>query len=151
MHKPVVPPENLPSVINKTSLPSPAPFIAAVICNISLIPGPPLGPSLRITTTWPFSISPLKSASRASCSLSNTFAGPEKLFISIPAVFTTEPFVERLPFKTAIPPSFEIGLSGKLITSWFFGISTFSKFSPTVLPVTVVHSGFIRPFSNKNF
>ena len=117
IHKPVVPPENLPSVINNTSLPRPAPFIAAVICSISLIPGPPLGPSLRITITCPFSISPLKSASRASCSLSNTFAGPEKLFISIPAVFTTEPFVERLPFKTAIPPSLEIGLSGKLITS----------------------------------
>ena len=31
IHKPVVPPENLPSVIYKTSLPSPAPLIAAVI------------------------------------------------------------------------------------------------------------------------
>ena len=48
-----------------------------------------------------------------------------------------------------MPPSLDIGLSGKLITSWFFGISTFSKFSPTVIPVTVKQSGFIRLFSNR--
>ena len=115
------------------------------------MPGPPFGPSFLITTTCPFSISPLKSASNASCSLSNTFAGPEKLLTSIPAVLTTEPFGDKLPFKTAMPPSLDIGLSGKLITSWFFGISTFSKFSPTVIPVTVKQSGFIRLFSKSIF
>ena len=86
------------------------------------MPGPPLGPSLRITTTSPFDILLLNKASKASCSLLKTLAGPEKLFISIPAVFTTEPFGDKLPFNTAIPPSLEIGLSGKLITFWFLGI-----------------------------
>ena len=42
---PCVPPENLPSVINATFFPSPAPIIAAVGLSISGIPGPPFGPS----------------------------------------------------------------------------------------------------------
>ena len=48
---PLVAPENLPSVINATSLPKPLPTIEEVGANISGIPGPPLGPSYRITTT----------------------------------------------------------------------------------------------------
>ena len=113
MHKPVVPPENLPSVMSNTSLPRPAPFIAAVICNISLIPGPPFGPSFLITTTSPFLILLLKRASNASCSLSKTFAGPLNVSISIPATFTTDPLGDRDPLNIAKPPSLEIGLSGK--------------------------------------
>ena len=42
---PCEPPENLPSVIKATSLPKPAPIMAAVGFNISGIPGPPFGPS----------------------------------------------------------------------------------------------------------
>ena len=38
-------PENLPSVIRATELPSHIPAIADVGLSISLIPGPPLGPS----------------------------------------------------------------------------------------------------------
>ena len=38
-------PENLPSVINATSWPSPLPTMAAVGLSISRIPGPPFGPS----------------------------------------------------------------------------------------------------------
>src|SRR4051812_17535699 len=44
-HSPVVPPENRPSVISRTSLPRPAPLMAPVIASISRIPGPPFGPS----------------------------------------------------------------------------------------------------------
>jgi hypothetical protein len=45
MHRPVVPPENLPSVNSSTSRPSPAPLMAAVMASISRMPGPPFGPS----------------------------------------------------------------------------------------------------------
>ena len=45
MHRPVVPPENRPSVKSSTSFPSPAPLMAAVIASISRMPGPPFGPS----------------------------------------------------------------------------------------------------------
>ena len=45
MHGPLVPPEKRPSVINATDSPSPMPAIEAVAFNISLMPGPPLGPS----------------------------------------------------------------------------------------------------------
>ena len=50
---PVVPPEKRPSVSSRTSLPRPAPLIAPVICSISRMPGPPFGPSQRMTTTSP--------------------------------------------------------------------------------------------------
>ena len=43
--QPVVPPEKRPSVMSRTSLPSPAPLMAPVIVSISRMPGPPLGPS----------------------------------------------------------------------------------------------------------
>lgn len=42
---PRVAPEKRPSVINATLLPSHIPIIAEVGFNISLIPGPPFGPS----------------------------------------------------------------------------------------------------------
>ena len=42
---PRVAPENLPSVINATLSPSPAPTMAEVGVSISRIPGPPKGPS----------------------------------------------------------------------------------------------------------
>jgi dihydroxy-acid dehydratase len=61
----VVAPENLPSVIKSVDSPSPAPIIAPVTANISCIPGPPLGPSYRITNTSPWSISPFVTASKA--------------------------------------------------------------------------------------
>ena len=81
------------------------------------MPGPPFGPSFLITTTSPLLILLLNKASIASCSLSKTFAGPENSFTSMPAVFTTDPFGESVPFKIAIPHSFEIGLSGNETTS----------------------------------
>ena len=45
MLAPLEAPEKRPSVINATLEPSPIPAIAEVGFNISLIPGPPFGPS----------------------------------------------------------------------------------------------------------
>ena len=50
---PPVAPENLPSVTNATFSPMPWPYISAVTPSISRMPGPPLGPSPRITMTAP--------------------------------------------------------------------------------------------------
>ena len=51
--RPRVAPEKRPSVTIATLSPSPSPTIAAVTWSISRIPGPPTGPSLRITTMSP--------------------------------------------------------------------------------------------------
>ena len=51
--KPWVAPEKRPSVRRATLSPRPSPTSAAVTCSISRMPGPPFGPSLRITTTSP--------------------------------------------------------------------------------------------------
>ena len=64
--KPWVAPENRPSVTSATSSESPSPTIAAVTCSISRIPGPPTGPSKRITTTSPGLISPAFTAEKVS-------------------------------------------------------------------------------------
>ena len=66
IHAPLVPPENLPSVISATLEPRPIPIIALVGANISGIPGPPLGPSYLITITSPERTSPFKIPSDAS-------------------------------------------------------------------------------------
>ena len=74
--RPRVAPEKRPSVSSATLSPRPSPTSAAVTSSISRMPGPPLGPSLRITTTSPGSIRPAVTASIASSSHSNTRAGP---------------------------------------------------------------------------
>ena len=74
--KPWVAPEKRPSVSSATSSPRPSPTIAAVTASISRMPGPPLGPSLRMTTTSPFWIDCAFTAANASSSDSNTRAGP---------------------------------------------------------------------------
>ncbi len=51
--KPCVAPLKRPSVISATSSPRPRPISAAVTPSISRMPGPPAGPSLRITMTSP--------------------------------------------------------------------------------------------------
>ena len=58
--KPRVAPEKRPSVSSATVSPSPSPTIAAVTASISRMPGPPAGPSLRMTTTSPALIWPLR-------------------------------------------------------------------------------------------
>ncbi len=99
---PWVPPENLPSVINATSLPRPAPIIAAVGFNISGIPGPPFGPSYLMTTTLPWTTFPCLIPSLASNSELNTRALPRKRTPSFPVIFATEPSVARFPYKILI-------------------------------------------------
>ncbi len=59
MEAPLEAPENRPSVIRATVLSSFIPAKALVGLSISRIPGPPLGPSYRITTTSPSLIFPL--------------------------------------------------------------------------------------------
>ena len=54
--RPCVPPLNRPSVMRPIFSPSPCPISAPVTESISRMPGPPTGPSPRITTTSPASI-----------------------------------------------------------------------------------------------
>ena len=56
--KPCVAPLKRPSVSSTTCSPMPMPLSAAVTESISRMPGPPAGPSLRMTMTSPFSIVP---------------------------------------------------------------------------------------------
>ena len=76
MDAPRLAPEKRPSVMSATVEPSPIPAMADVGLSISLMPGPPLGPSYLMTTTSPATILPDLMASIASSSQSNTLAGP---------------------------------------------------------------------------
>ena len=58
MEAPRVAPEKRPSVMRATSLSRPMPAMALVGLSISRMPGPPLGPSYRMTTTSPETILP---------------------------------------------------------------------------------------------
>ena len=73
------------------------------------MPGPPAGPSPRITTTSPAWISCASTAAIAASSPSNTRAGPACLRRSWPASLTTQPSGATLPRRIAKPP---VGLSG---------------------------------------
>ena len=107
--KPWVAPEKRPSVSSATLSPRPSPTSAAVTCSISRIPGPPFGPSLRITTTSPGWMSFAITAAKASSSRSNTRAGPRCSMRSWPESFTTQPSGARLPRRIAKPPFGLIG------------------------------------------
>ena len=96
--KPWVPPLNLPSVINATDLPNPAPIIAEVGFNISGIPGAPTGPTFLMTTTSPDCIFFELIPSINACSPSNTLAGPSNISPSLPDIFATLPPVDKLPY-----------------------------------------------------
>src|SRR5207253_2775646 len=50
----------------------------AVTASISRMPGPPFGPSYRMTITSPALMAPCSTAAKAASSLSNTRAGPRK-------------------------------------------------------------------------
>ena len=107
--KPCVAPEKRPSVMSATESPRPWPTIAAVTASISRMPGPPDGPSLRITTTSFAWICCASTAANASSSDSNTRAGPLCSSRPWPDSFTTQPSGARLPRRIARPP---FGLSG---------------------------------------
>mmetsp|Transcript_8730 Transcript_8730/g.20602 ORF Transcript_8730/g.20602 Transcript_8730/m.20602 type:complete len:274 (-) Transcript_8730:948-1769(-) len=152
MQKPWVPPEKRPSVISATSLPSPAPMIADVGVNISGMPGPPLGPSYRITTTIPAVISLRSSAASMSSSESNTAAVPLNVSPSLPVILATEPSGAMLPYKTCKCPVFLIGAStGRMIFWPSVRPGSASRFSLMVLPVTVIWESSIMFFSTRYF
>ena len=67
MQGPRVPPENRPSVTSTTRV-YPSPIRAEVGESISGMPGPPRGPSYRITTTSPSRTWPERIAAIATCS-----------------------------------------------------------------------------------
>ena len=139
-------------MIRATLEPSPIPAIADVGLSISLIPGPPLGPSYLITTTSPATIFPPLIAAIASSSLSNTLAGPSCTIISSTTAerLTTLPSGARFPERTARPPVLLYGLSTVRITSGL-RFTAFAIFSPTVLPVTVIQSVCKSPISASSF
>ena len=58
MQGPRVAPEKRPSVTRATDSEKPMPTSAAVAVSISRMPGPPWGPSLRMTSTSPGVIPP---------------------------------------------------------------------------------------------
>ena len=75
--------------------------MADVGANISLIPGPPTGPSFLITTTSPALISFLSMDSKQDSSLSKILAGPDKTGFLTPLIFATLPSIARFPFSIA--------------------------------------------------
>ncbi|CUP59459.1 Uncharacterised protein [Flavonifractor plautii] len=58
MQGPRVAPEKRPSVTSATDSEKPMPTSAAVAVSISRMPGPPWGPSFRITSTSPCCTTP---------------------------------------------------------------------------------------------
>ncbi len=150
MHSPVVPPENRPSVTSRTSLPSPAPLIAPVIASISRIPGPPFGPSYRMTTTSPARMAPSARASIAARSRSKTRAVPSKTAASKPADLTTAPRGASEPCRMVMPPVGWIGSASLRMTSpSAAGACRSARFSAMVRPVTVSGSPCSRPASSR--
>ena len=87
--------------MSPTESPRPAPMIAEVGESISRMPGPPFGPSYRITTTSPFRIWPAKMAARHASSDSKTRAGPVMRGAFTPVILATAPSVARLPRRMA--------------------------------------------------
>mmetsp|Transcript_43047 Transcript_43047/g.78263 ORF Transcript_43047/g.78263 Transcript_43047/m.78263 type:complete len:389 (-) Transcript_43047:384-1550(-) len=151
--KPCEPPEKRPSVISATCLPKPAPIIALVGVNISLMPGPPFGPSYLMTTKSPFWIFPCSIPRSIASSPSNTLAGPVKAVPSLPVILATAPSGHRFPYKILMFPLSWMHLPTGRITSWaeksMSGID--AKFSATVRPVTVIQSPCSQPSVSKYF
>ena len=145
--KPWVAPEKRPSVSSATESPRPSPTSAAVTCSISRIPGPPFGPSLRITTTSPGLMSFAITAAKASSSRSNTRAAPLCSIRSWPDSFTTQPSGARLPRRIAKPPFGLSAWSTGRTTSWPSVSSAASATAPIVWPVTVSSSSWRAPSS----
>ena len=113
------------------------------------MPGPPAGPSLRITTTSPATIRPCVTASIASSSHSKTRARARVMRLLVAGELrSTEPSGARLPRRMARPPVALTGSSTGRTTSWP-GVSTASRAcSPMVRPVTVGTSSWSIPASS---
>jgi hypothetical protein len=76
---------------------------AAVTLSISRIPGPPAGPSLRITSTSPAAIAPACTAAMHASSDSKTRAGPRWRRRSVAATLATAPSGARFPVRPTSP------------------------------------------------
>ena len=137
IQRPLVPPENLPSVIKATCLPKPLPTIADVGESISLIPGPPFGPSYLITTTSPATILSSIIACIASSSELKVLALPvnTNASLSTPEILTTAPSGAKLPCNTAKPGLDVNGSDIGLITSLSHQISE-AAISDNLIPET---------------
>ena len=80
--------------------PSPAPMTMAVGLSISFMPGPPLGPSYRITMTQPLNCGASDAtAAIMSSSWSKQRAGPTNLVPSLPVILPTANSGARLPCR----------------------------------------------------
>ena len=104
--KTVATPEKRPSVISATDLPRPAPMTAEVIRNISGMPGPPLGPSYRMTITSPASMRFSSSPFRVASSDSNTLPARK------PQALLAGDFRHR-------PVGGQVSLQNADVTCWF--------------------------------
>ena len=112
------------------------------------MPGPPAGPSLRMTTTSPaLDLAACVTAAIAASSPSNTRAGPAWWRRSWPASLTTQPSGARLPRRIARPPVGLIGSSSGAHDLLALGLVAASACSPIVWPVTVIASSCRRPAS----
>ena len=135
-----------------TLSPSPCPIIAEVGLSISLIPGPPFGPSNRITTTSPSEIFFSRIAVIPSSSELKTFAFPVNRVPSLPVIFATAPSGAKFPYSTLKWLEFFTGLDNGRIIFWPLGYEeTSSRFSSKVFPVTVRQSPCSKPCSSINF
>ena len=152
MAAPRVAPLKRPSVMSATSLSRPWPASIEVALSISGMPGAPLGPSPRMTTTEPSAMSRAAIAATASASLSNTRAGPECTSISSATApsLTTAPAGARLPKSTARPPVACHGSStGRMTES--SRTRAFATASPTVPPATLSADPSMRPAAMRRF
>mmetsp|Transcript_37762 Transcript_37762/g.88853 ORF Transcript_37762/g.88853 Transcript_37762/m.88853 type:complete len:335 (+) Transcript_37762:311-1315(+) len=148
--KPWLPPEKRPSVMSATSWPSPAPMTIEVGESISFMPGPPLGPSYRITMTLPRSDSwSLTTCAIRSSSASKHMAGPWKRVPSLPVILPTAPSGARVPSRMAMCPVALTGLAKVPMTSWPASRpGSSARFSAIVLPVIVMQSPCRWPCSS---
>ena len=112
--------------------------MAPVVCNISLIPGPPLGPSYLIIIMSPSLYLLFLTALYADSSVSKHLAFPVNCNFFKPAIFTIAPSGAKFPFKPTTPPSLDKGLLYLRITFCFKLNLTFFKFCLIVFPVTVM-------------
>ena len=116
-------PEKRPSVTSAVEVCKPMPYRYFIALYISTIPGPPLGPSYLMTTTFLSLIFPSKIAWLASSSESNTTAVPVNCLTlgSIAVGLLIPVFGARFPLSTAKPPETSKGSSIVLMISLFSG------------------------------
>ena len=131
-------PDSWPSVTTATWPVRPAPSRAKTSWDAMPMPGDPVGPWPRSTTTWPALTRPARTAVSAWAGEPNTTAGPAKssLRSSATASLTIPPSGARLPRISTIVGRCPRARSGGRMTSESVTVTP-ARFSPTVRPVTV--------------